>query len=62
MIRVVARPRERTGSILTELPENGVLTKFKRAEPAGLVNLVKMRLERSRGGRLRVELNERLWR
>jgi hypothetical protein len=23
--------------------KNGVLTKFKRAEPAGLVNLVKMR-------------------
>jgi hypothetical protein len=28
--------------------KNGVLTKFKRAEPAGLVNLVKTRLERSR--------------
>jgi hypothetical protein len=28
------------------LSENGVLTKFKRAESAGLVNLVKTRLFR----------------
>jgi hypothetical protein len=32
------------GPSIPLLPENGVLTKFKRAEPAGLVNLVKMRL------------------
>ena len=41
---------------------------FRQVRLAGRarhVNLVKMRLERSRfesGGRLRVELNERLWR